>query len=553
MQTLERLQQAVALHKIGKLHDADQIYKSILENEPEQADALHLCGVIAQQQNQSEKAVELISKAIRFNPNHPPFFSNLGNAYRSLGKLDLAIESYDHALKLNPDFLDALVNRAAALADDHQIDDAKKDLQYALQIQPNHAIAHARMARIHHLEDKSDLAIETMKIALTLNPDLYEEWSNLGNILRDTGRPELAERMHRRAIQLNPEFFQAWNNLGQVLHDLHRFSEAIAAYDKAVEIAPRFIEPVWNKSLSLLTIGEYGIGFQLYEYRLKRAGVNVPQLSRPEWTGGDLKGKTLLVYAEQGYGDQFQYVRFLFDVAVKASKVILVVEENLRELMRSLEIKNLEVVTYSSLPNDYDCFTALMSIPARLRVQSISSPTTLPYLKADDDLADPIAQKLSGSKKMKVGFCWKGNPKHSNDRKRSINIEAMRPILDLDAFDFYSLQYQGESDFIHISGISEKIKNAKTSEDDLKNFSTTAALIQNLDLIITVDTSIAHLAGAMGRPVWLLVSRCADWRWGVDKTTTPWYPSMKIYRQSDLSTWADAIESIRNDLQHLTQ
>lgn len=575
------LNNAIALHQTGRLEEAAVLYQRIMEIKPEHPDAWHLLGVIASQSGDYSRAINLIGKAIAISPDVAMFHYNLGLAFHSEQKLDEAETAYLKALSLQPDHLDALNNLGAMLREKNRFAEAEKLFRKILALQPGNHEAHNNLGVVLERMEEAEAAFRR---ALSLKPDYFEAQNNLGNNLQYQGRLEEAEKIFRSLLSRNPGNSNIHLNLGKVLQDQGRLDEAmdayrealilnpgnhlayinqgvllqlqgkideaIAAYRMALELKPDDAAAHANYSLVLLLKGDFREGWKNYEWRwegnrqLKKFRRNFLQ---PQWQGGELSGRRILLHAEQGLGDSLQFIRYAPLVAERGGHVIVECQPELKRLFNSVDgIKEI-VSRDGAAPTDFDVHCSLLSLPLAFNTDVETIPANIPYLKADEQSVAHWRNKIGEDERLKIGLVWAGNPrKHDSeesliDRRRSCRLEMFAPLAAIPGARYFSLQ-KGET--------GRQAANPPAGLDlcdltsELHDFADTAALIANLDLVISVDTSVAHLAGGMGKPVWLLSRLDGCWRWLLDREDSPWYPNMRLFRQRQAGNWEDVIEGV---------
>ena len=582
--------QGLALHQQGKLADAARLYSEVLQQQPNHFDALHLLGVIAAQTKKTELAVELITKAIRLNATVAAAHSNLGIALLHLKRPAEALASYDTAIALKPDFAEAHYNRGIALRDlkrpgdaltsyDTAIalksDDAKahynrgnalRDLKRpedalasydrAIALRPDHADAfNNRGAALLDLK-RPEEALASCDKAIGLKPDHADAHNNRGNALRDLQRPEAALASHDQAIALKPDFAQAHYNRGIALMALRRPDEALASYDNAIALKPDYAEPHWNQALGFLLVGRFEPGWRQFEWRKRlKAPLGLRRYPQPLWRGDeDIAGKTLFIYWEQGLGDTIQFCRYAKLAQARGAKVVLSVQQSLIELFEQIG-PAIRIVGPDAVPPDFDYHCPLLSLPLALGTTLSNIPATIPYLKSNVEKSLSWKEQLGEKNKPRVGLVWSGGFRPDQTEAWNFNSRRDIPLAKLAVLkdpniDFYSLQ-KGEPAELELAALIRDRWDGPRIIDftsQLHDFSDTAALMENLDLIISVDTSTAHLAGALGKPVWLLNRFDTCWRWLLQRADSPWYPTVKLYRQEKAGHWDDVVERIKMDL-----
>lgn len=435
---------AVKNHKEGRLHEAEVIYRKILEKE-DNPDALHLLGVIAHQIGKHEDSVNYISKAIQLKSDCAIYYSNLGMAYEALGKEEESAKNFAMALKINSE----------------------------------HENAHL-----------------------------------------------------------------ACYNLGIFFKDKGKIMESLEYFNKAVELDKNFFEARWNRSLILLLLGRFKEGWEEFEYRFKKEKPGDSRVfHKPKWDGSSLQGKRILIISEQGFGDNIQFIRYVPLVKERGGYVILECRKELKRLFENFLGVDEFVEKGSDIENiKFDFYIHLMSLPQVFNTNLDSIPNKTPYLKADAELVKKFKAKIN-TDNFKIGIAWAGNPHQENDKNRSTRFEKFKILKEIHGVDLFSLQ-KGEA--------SKQLTGEIVSfADDITDFADTASVIESLDLIISVDTSVAHLAGAMAKPIWTLLTFTPDWRWLLDRNDSPWYPGMRLFRQTKSGDWDSVFEEVGKELKNM--
>ncbi|MFM0506008.1 tetratricopeptide repeat protein [Paraburkholderia sp. RL17-373-BIF-A] len=552
------LQQAVALQRNGAFAEAEELYREILELKPRHFDALQLLGALTLQAGRLQEGVELLRKALAINGKQAPLHSNLAYALNALQRFDEALACAERALALQPKFPDALNNRGNAQAGLNRPLDALGSFDRAIALMPDFAPAwNNRACVLRDLGRPAD-ALASCDHALALQPNYPDAWSNRGNAFSDLNQPEEAERCYRRALELAPAFADAWNNLGLTQIDLNQHAQALSSYERALAVNPDAAETHWNESLCLLQMGQLEAGWQKYEWRWERSRIKASRRSfaQPLWLGDfSIDGKTILLHAEQGLGDTLQFCRYAALVSKLGAKVALEVPPELMRLMATLDGVDQLIEAGQTLP-PFDCHCPLLSLPLAFKTGLDSIPSTTPYLIASAEVArqwhDRIHAQADG--RLKVGLVWAGgNRPHvaelrKNDARRSIAFAQLAPLLEVSDVQFFSLQKGPAAQQFESSEWGERVIDYT---EELSDFADTAALVANLDLVISVDTSTAHLAGALDKPVWILNRFDTCWRWMLERTDTPWYPRARLFRQPALGDWDSVMQAARDALSAL--
>ena len=458
------------------------------------------------------------------------------------GRLEDALAHFDKAVTLKPDYAEAHNNRALILQDLGRLDDALASLDRTLALTPDNARAHNNRGALLQDLKRFDEALAAHDNALALNAGFAEAQFNKATALHALKRFDEAIAGFEQAIALRPDYPEAYQNLGITLQDEKRLEEAAAVYRKAIALRPNYTEAYNNLGFCELQLGQFESGFRDYEWRKQLAGPAGSRFfMRPEWRGEIITGKTLFVHWEQGFGDTLQFCRFGKVAARHGIKTIMSVQQPLWGLLQQLR-PAVDIVGHDAVPTAYDYHCSLMSLPGPLGVAFNSIPAEQSYLTADAALSKTWHARLpaqQASQRPRIGVAWSGNAKQKNDHNRSMTLKALSPLFAADA-DWVSLQKDvrdgdaallAELPIIPLGG-------------SLTDFADTAALIDNLDLVITVDTSVAHLAGAMGKPVWIMLAYYPDWRWFLDGETSPWYPSARLFRQDRSRSWENVVARV---------
>jgi Flp pilus assembly protein TadD len=378
-------------------------------------------------------------------------------------------------------------------------------------------------------------AADNFRRAVALKPDRADLYDGLGHACFELGDIEAAEAAFRRAVELDPQNAESWNNLGKTLRQLNRLDEAIAAYGRALELRPELVLAHYGRALALLAAGDLPAGLREYEWRPHRTPREFPQ---PRWRGEALAGRTLFLHAEQGFGDAIQAVRFIPRLRAQGARVILECRPRLKRLFVFSNCADVVIAREEPIP-PFDCYTSALSVAGILGVTLETIPKQVPYLSA------PPANRPPGGKP-RIGLVWAGNPGHNDDALRSIPLAELAPVLNLPGYDFFSLQVPVPAgDGAVLAGFPQLVN----AGNGLLDFMDTATAIAGMDLVITVDTAVAHLAGALGKPVWLLLAHSPDWRWFRQcGDQSPWYPTMRLFRQPRRGQWGPVVARVAEEL-----
>jgi tetratricopeptide (TPR) repeat protein len=578
-----RFNEALRLHQAGRLDEAAALYKYVAKHFPSQPDPWRLLGLIALQkgdaraalegfdkaikldpanaqyrfdraralkaQNRLEAALVAYDKAVALDPAHADAWSGRGNILRDLGRREEALASYDRALQIQPAAAETWANRGALLRELERYDQALASYERALALNPGAAEGLYNRAIALLDLDRAQDALADCEAAVTLRPDWAEAWSNRGVVLRRLKRLPEALASHDRAVVLDPDSADGHYNRALALQDLKRLDEAIAGYDRAIALSPAAVDPPMTRATALLMKGDFARGWPAYEARWKRPGlVRIKRdFRQPLWLGKTvIHGKTILLHAEQGLGDTLQFARYAPLVAERGARVILEVQAPLVELMRTLQGVDMVMARGDPLPA-FDCHAPLLSLPLACGAAPDAIPAPASYLHADPAKSAAWAQRLGGKAAPRVGLVWNGSAAQENDRNRSLALATLLPHLP-QGLDYVSLQAElRESDRAALQA-----SDIRHFGPDLHDFTDTAALCSQMDVVVSVCTSGAHLAGALGKDTRILLANLGVcWRWLSDRSDSPWYPSARLYRQGADNDWGPVLQRLGADLDAL--
>ena len=568
-----------ALSDLKRPEGALDSYDRALKIMPNYAEALYNRGNVLSDLKRPGEALDSYDRALRIMPGYAEALNSRGNALAELKRPEEALNSYELALKIKPDFAEALNCRGNALADLKHPEEALDSYNRALALKPDFAEAFNNRGNVLSCLKRPGEALDSYDRALTLNPDYAEAHNNRGNALRDLNRPEQAIASYDLALTLKPDYAEALFNRGNALSDLKRPAEALDSYNRSLMIKPDnaealnnrgsalsdlklpeealdsyeralmiksdYAEAHWNEGLCRLLLGEFALGWQKYEWRWQKEPLvnNLRNFKQPRWHGQEhLVNKTLLLHSEQGLGDTIQFCRYATQVAALGATVILEVQPPLTALLKNLADVSLVLAKGESLP-DFDHHCPLLSLPLAFKTD-LSTIINSRYLKSDPQKVAEWEAKLDKTGKIRIGLAWSGNKDHKNDHNRSIALDAFKGLVN-DQADYYCLQKELRPED---KAILEQTRNIPFFGDALTDFTDTAALVELMDLVITVDTSVAHLAGAMGKEVWVLLPFNPDWRWLLDRSDSPWYPSARLFRQPGIGDWDNVIIEVKTAL-----
>jgi tetratricopeptide (TPR) repeat protein len=538
------LQEAITQHRQGQLAPAEKSYARILKSYPDQFDALHLLGLLKLQAGKAGEAQRLITAALRINPSSADALANLGLVLTALKRPAEALASFDKALVLDPDHFEALANRGNLLLDLDRAEEALVCFVRVLAREPRHVPARVNRGNALLALGEVEAAIREYDDALGVSPTDPKALMNRATALFRIGRHADAITGYDRLLALLPAHPEALNARGQALQAAGRHHDALESYAKAISLARDFAHAHFNEALALLTVGEYARGFQQYEWRWKRAGIVRRNLGKPLWVGEyPLGRKTILLHAEQGLGDTIMFARYAPLLAHAGATVIAEVQPPLRDLLSGLD--GVRVVAQGETLPAFDVHCPLGSLPLAFKTALAHVPAAIPYLHASEDRVAKWRARLEALPGKRVALAFAGNPAHINDRNRSIALDRLRPLLSTPGLSFVSVQRDVRDADREMLGDRALVIDLGS---ELTDFADTAAVLALADLVITVDTAVAHLAGALGRPTWILLPFWPDWRWTLERDASPWYPHARLFRQGASGDWGPVIERVKAEL-----
>jgi len=602
------IRDAVDHHLAGDLDCAEDRYHRILRRDPDNPGVLHLLGALAHQRGRDDEAVDLLRRAIAVDDSVAEFHNTFGAVLHALGRSDESLNAYRKAILLKPDYAEAYNNiamvwqsrasfskavayyeRAVQLAPDSgdihynlgnalrsegRLSEAADEYAKALKLKPDHAESHNNLGMTRREQGQIDRAIECYKRAIRLNPGCARFHSNLASALQHQGRLAEAIVHCERAIGLDPGSAEGHYNLGSALRDAGRCDEAIEQNNLAIRLRPDYAEAHWNQGIVYLLKGNFHEGWREYEWRRKtdwHASAYPHRHQKPRWDGQSFVGKRLLVHCEQGVGDCIQFVRYLPMVKALGGTVVFEAWKSLHGLLKGFDgVDELVELSFEEkTQTQFDAHVSIMDLPGLFGTSESTIPTSVPYIQADPAKAAYWRQELAGPE-LKVGIVWAGSARHTNDHNRSCRFEHFAPLSQIEGVRLYSLQ-KGEparqavgSSFVSRASRpgTAGFKSAAplTPQPDvlvpnlgerLEDFTDTAAAIESLDLIISVDTAVLHLAGAMGKPTWALLAFAPDWRWMLERADSPWYPTVRLFRQTKWGDWDAVVETVAQELRVL--
>ena len=544
----------ISLHALGRYEEALSEYNKALSIRPNYCEALINKGITFHSLGYYADALLSYDAALNFNQDSFQAWLNKGLLFFSQNNYDVALSCYDKALTINPNYYEAINNKGLVLKHNKRYIESLHYFDHAIKLHPDRYDSQSNRASVLFDLKEYQLALIQCNKALNLKPNFYEPYNNRGLILIGLGQHDEAIKNFDIALGLEPNNHEVWNNRGFALHQLNRNTEAIESYNYAISFKPDYYDALWNKSLALLIEGNFEEGLPLYEYRWKSEKIlnrigGIRKFDEPLWLGqSPLKNKIIFIYGEQGLGDFIQFSRYVSLLIDQGANVILEVPKILIKLLENLENLCQIICEGDDLPSfDYHC--PIMSLPLAFKTTLKSIPHKSNYLNLDIDHRMYMywQDKLRFCKKPLVGLAWSGNIGHQNDQNRSIPLKDILNYLP-HQFDYTCIQKDIRPSDQFILDSNPQIFNFA---NDFHDFTDTASLINCLDLIITVDTSVAHLSGALGVKTFLLLPHAPDWRWLLNREDSPWYTSMKLYRQKEFGNWDEVLKRVTSDLNTL--
>jgi len=536
-----------ALMVLHRPEDALTSYEGALAAVPNYAQACINRGVALRALKRFDEALSSYDRALAIKPDAPEAHANRGNVLLDLNRPDEALTCYEKALAIQPGNIDALYNRGNVLLKSKRAADALESYDRALALVPTHASAlFNRGMALRELKRPKE-ALDCIDRALAIGvTEAAEAYNGRGTVLSDLNRVEEALASFDAALALRPDYTEAEINRGNMLMDLRRVDEALASCEAVLAREPDHADARWNRGLIYLACGDFARGWPDYEWRArKRSDNDVRSFAGARWTGAEpLAGKTILLHAEQGFGDTFQFIRYVPLAVARGANVIVEAPDSLKPLIATLPGVS-AVVSRNETTPPFDLQCPLLSLPLAFGTTLQTIPDDVPYLHAPTERIEHWRGLLPSGKALRVGLAWSGNPTYGNDRNRSIPLDRLAALTSDPRLAVVGLQRDINDDDRRALDQNPHITPLRF------DFVNTAAVISLLDLVISVDTSIAHLAGAMGKPVWILLPFSGDWRWMLDGETSPWYPTARLFRQPVLGDWDSVLARVRESLESL--
>ena len=541
------------LHRLRRYEAAIANYDKALDIDPKLIVAYVNRGVALTQVKRYDEAIASLDKALTIKADYSEAHFNRANALKEAKRLPEAIDAYDAAIALNPNDLDAFCQRGAALKDVGRLEDALRDFDHVIGLRKNHAEAFSGRGMVLHQLNRHAEALESYALALALEPENAQTYSYRGIVLHGLKRYDEALADLERSIAIRPDYAAAYSNLGVVLKDLRRFNEAITAFFNAATLDPSKPSVYWNLATLLLLIGNFRDGWEFYEWRKK---IDKPfgarQFNAPVWLGREnLAGRTILIHAEQGIGDIIQFARYVPLLAPHAGKVIFAVPDKLMGLMRHL-CADIDIISEKGISVPFDFHCPLISLPFAFGTEMETIPAKIPYLYSDQAQARSLRERLSqnGAKKV-CGLSWYSKSDKTGSL-RNITLLELIDAIDPSDYVFVNLQYGDVaaeiSELRRVKGVDVVCIDEIDNYDDMDGF---AALIDACDVVLSIDNTTIHLAGALGKETLVMLPYIPDWRWLLDRAYTPWYPTLRLFRQEVQDDWGVVLPGVTAALRGL--
>ena len=495
--------------------------------------------------NSPQFAIDFYKKAIRIKPGHIESIYYLAETLAVLGDVSKAEQLYKLLLQLSPELPEPYFNLGNIYREQGKYEESIQHVHTAIKLKPDFTAAYLLLGLVLETAKHIEEAITCYETLIEVDPSFYEGYNALGLAYKNVGKYDLSKQVFLKSISLFPNIPKLYGNLANVLNDNSEYSESLAYYDKAIQLEPNYQEARFSRSLVHLLLGEYDKGWVDYDQRWNLPYFEMRNYSKPLWSGQQSSGITLLVWAEQGFGDTIHFCRFIKLIDLKKMTVIFECQPELIDTLQTFS-PNIEIRPLHSVTDDeFDYHIPLLGLPGMFKTNLSNIPGTLPYLKAPDAYVEKISKKINFDNKFtNIGIVWSGNTKHKNDHNRSCHPKYFSGFQQAGDIKLFSLHLSNENLILAKDdhGFIEDLS------DYIKNFSDTASIIEKLDAIISVDTAVAHLAGALGKPIFLILPYVPEWRWMLDRDTSPWYPTMKIFRQKTFGDWQQVLDDVLVEL-----
>ena len=538
----------VALASRNRHDESLDCFRRAIDLKLDYADAHHNLGNVLRRVGKAKESIEHYEEAVRLKSGWSDAYNNFGLTLRSLGQMDRALEQFRKALRANPRHPEARNNLGVTLTDKGLLKEAAAAYRQVLRHRPNAADTHNNLGVVLVQQGKLAEAVKSYRRSLELRPKYADAQNNLGNALRQQGLFEDAEASLREALQIKPDYAEAYNNLAIALVKQERMEEAVTNYRQALQLKPDYPDAHKNLGLALLGTGEFAEGWTQYEWRWQSKDMPARKFDQPRWDGQPLEGKTILLYAEQGLGDTLQFIRYALLIERQGGRVLVECQKALIGLLERCP-GIFRLVPHGEKLPEFQAQAPLMSLPGILGTSLDSIPAGVPYLSPEPDRVRAWGEEFKGLTGFKIGIAWQGSQKYQDDKFRSIRLVNFEPLARLPGTRLVNLQKGYGAEQLGEVGAAWGVMDFGKRVDEKGAFLDTAAIMKHLDLVVTSDSAMAHLAGALGVPVWLAVSKAPDWRWLLQREDSPWYPTMRLFRQTKRGEWRDVFERMAHELE----
>ncbi len=533
----------------SRFNEAVACYKQTSRLQPDFALTYNNTGIIYQKLGKLNEAQEYFKHAVRLQHDYFEAHFNLGNVFQQQNAFDEALSCYDKTLAINPDYIEAYFQKGFVLMELGRYEEAYSCFSKVLTARSDDTDVLNNLGFVLMELGRYEESEEHLKRAILIKPDFAGTYNNLGLTLQAQGRLREAAAAFEKALSLKPSYADAYSNLGTVLKAQGLLEHALLQYEKAISLVPDFADAHFNKSIILLLTGRFNEGWTEYEWRLSMRGRHPRFFAQPRWDGTPLGEKTILVYDEQGYGDTFQFIRYLPLVKAKGGYIIFEChKEYYHNLLCGQKCID-KIIEWSQKPSvQFDVHIPLASLPKIFGTELSTIPADVPYISITPELVGKWKVRMNSDSYFKIGIVWAGSTGHKEDCARSCSLADFTYLTTVKKISLYSLQKgsRAEQSLNPPEGM-----NIVDLHNELNDFTDTAAVIENLDLIISVDTAVAHLAGALAKPVWTLLPYVPDWRWLLEREDSPWYPTMRLFRQPEPGNWKAVMERVAGELSKL--
>jgi len=535
-------------HRLSRYEEAIPCYQKALEFKPDFVEAVYNLANTYLDQGNLEAAITYYQRAIALRPGYTDAYFNLGIAYFEKGHLDDAVAAYQKTLESKPDMAAAYYNMGLALYGQKKFKAAVSAYQNAVRLKANFPEAYNNMGNVLQDQKKHRQAVSCFRKALDLKSDYADALYNMGKSYNDLCRQPDAIACYQKTLELNPHHYKACNNMAKIYQDMGANEKAIFWFQKALQIKPDYAEVHFNLATVHLLTENFKEGWQGYEWRFRRREwkrTYPHRYRQPRWTGENFAGKRLLVHSEQGLGDILQFVRYLPKVKARGGTVVFETRKALMDLFKNLPgMDDLVMFAPDGQPStEFDLYVPLASLPGIFETTLENIPAEVPYLFADQEKIARWQERLSENG-LRVGLVWAGT---DTDPRRACHLKWLKTLSDIPGVYLYGLQKGIAAEQIEVEGLPQGMRMTNLGQE-FEDFTDTAAVVENLDLVVSIDTSVAHLAGAMGKPVWLMLPYAADWRWFLNRDDSPWYPTMRLFRQPKARDWKSVGQQIAIEL-----